>query len=509
MEIQKTDWGQIQWHQNYREKQLELGMNVGIVTINPGAQQPAHVHYEEQMVYILEGRGIAYIDGEALPLETGAIHHWKPGIIHETVNTQDSVLKHLLVTNPDGLDIDHIMTAENTPLKQVPESSLGASRARQLSIAVEAIRTQFLENMHYAYTIFDEQGNRLAQSQYFPQFCLDHCQSDISDGICACMVQKNKDSIKQEHSFVCPHGLVVFNSPIYFDKAFGGYIHGGYIHQSDSRMKTLNGVYDTPESTAVGIRTLIRKISRAISNFCEFNQFRNELIEKEIAIADSQQARITLMKNLQDAEYRMTELRINNHFLFNTLNSMAAMALEGGILTLYQSIVDLSKIFHYNLKSMGRIVPLQKEYEYLKAYLQLQKLRYGDNLKVHYQIDETALAWTVPFNFLQPIVENAFIHGFTPGEPQKITVSIEEIKESLRITIKNNGCIIDQETCNAINLRMRSNTAHGLSMVYHKLEAVYGQHFFFEVMSAVDGETQFEIRVPLMRHDMEGAGHYD
>ena len=65
----------------------------------------------------------------------------------------------------------------------MPESSLGVSRARQLSIAVEAIRTQFLENMHYAYTIFDEQGNRLAQSQYFPQFCLDHCQSGITDGI--------------------------------------------------------------------------------------------------------------------------------------------------------------------------------------------------------------------------------------------------------------------------------------------------------------------------------------
>lgn len=65
----------------------------------------------------------------------------------------------------------------------MPESSLGVSRARQLSFAVEAIRTQFLENMHYAYTIFDEQGNRLAQSQYFPQFCLDHCQSGITDGI--------------------------------------------------------------------------------------------------------------------------------------------------------------------------------------------------------------------------------------------------------------------------------------------------------------------------------------
>lgn len=59
---------------------------------------------------------------------------------------------------------------------------------------------------------------------------------------------------------------------------------------------------------------------------------------------------------------------------------MASMALDGGQMPLYQSIVDLAKMFHYTLRTQNSVVSLRKEVDYVKAYLQLQKLRYGDHV---------------------------------------------------------------------------------------------------------------------------------
>lgn len=120
-------------------------------------------------------------------------------------------------------------------------------------------------------------------------------------------------------------------------------------------------IYDTPESTAIGIKNLLRRIAKAVKNYCEFEQYRIELEEREAELFHSRQSQRMLVKDLKDVKSEMTDLKISNHFLFNTLNSMAAMALDGGVTPLYESIVDLSKLFHYNLKNRGMLVPLRKE----------------------------------------------------------------------------------------------------------------------------------------------------
>lgn len=160
-----------------------------------------------------------------------------------------------------------------------------------------------------------------------------------------------------------------------------------------------------------GIKALIRRIVKAIRNYCEFEQFRRELMEKELHISTQEEAQRILLKKLKDTQSAMTDLKMNNHFLFNTLNSMASMALDEGSMPLYQSIVDLSKMFHYTLRTQASMVPLEKEIAYVKAYLQLQKLRYGEELEISWRVDPGAAQITVPFNFLQPVVENAFVHG--------------------------------------------------------------------------------------------------
>lgn len=502
MKLQKTDWGCIEWLKKEDNRYSQAVMNAGTVMLEKGKHQPPHVHYEEQVIYILEGYGRSLIDGKEADLAPGVYLHMPAGIIHEIYNTGDTPLKHLLISNPANLD-------EETFLPQAgkePRELNSVESAKLLYIAVEAIRTQFLETMHYAYAIFDRKGNLVSKSKYFPTFCMQHCSPSLSYGACPCMIPKRAEDMEKERTDSCPYGIDVYAIGLYYQKSCLGYIQGGYVRQSREVTKEIYGLYDTPDSTVVGIKNLLYKIAKAVRNVCEFNQFRQELTEKELEISNTRESQQLLMKNLKDTEYAMTDLKINNHFLFNTLNSMASMALETGAVSLYQSIIDLSKLFHYTLRNQDSMVTLEREYEYLRAYLQLQKLRYAESLSVEYEIEPEALQSCVPFNFLQPVTENAFIHGFTAAEEKKLRICIRRIMNQIDIEICNSGHLLNEQECYAINMGMKSNTAHGLSMIYHKLEAVYGERFSMEISPDMPYGTRFRLILPVGEGDRSEYG---
>lgn len=240
------------------------------------------------------------------------------------------------------------------------------------------------------------------------------------------------------------------------------------------------GVYIMPQSSIQGAKILLRQIVKAMTDYCEVYQFKKQLTQQEVELADTQQYQEVLIANLQNAENTMTDLKINNHFLFNTLNQMASMALGGGMVTLYQSILDLSCLFSSALRNNSSMVLLAKEFEYLNSYLKLQKLRYGEHLRLNFQIETDMERWRVPFNFLMPVAENAFIHGFDQEDEKYFSLGIQEKENFLVFVMKNNGRKIDQETCREISNKMRESAAHGLSMVYRKLMSVYGEDFSIE-----------------------------
>lgn len=518
MVLQRTDWGEIKWLDEEQEVVSLQGMQVGVVTVFPGAHQARHVHYDEQVLYVVQGQAISWIDGEERSLRAGDFLHLKEGIVHEVYNIGNMPFEHLLISNPIVRDtsdsFSHMgqlpQTMGEKETDTVPQSdSIGNSQGQEIApdmiyIAIEAIRTQFLETLHYGYAIFDSVGNLIVQSQYFPEYCVKCCAPVNNLGVCPCMRQLKSDEWGQKTHFHCVNGMEVYHYPIYFRGKVLGYIQSGYIKHSGktdgtaekSNGKSMENVYDVPESVVNGIKSLLYRIVKAIQNYCEFEQFRRELMDRELKIATQEETQRILMKNLKDTQYAMTDLKINNHFLFNTLNSMASMALDGGQMPLYQSIVDLSKMFHYTLRTQSSQVPLEKEVEYVKAYLQLQKLRYGDDLKIIYKINKKAMDKLVPFNFLQPIVENAFVHGFVMGKKRKIRLEIVEKEGWINIRVNNSGKKLTEQACYAINQGICSGTSHGLSMIYQKLKAIFENECEFEIGMEKNGDTCFLIRFP-------------
>ncbi|MDO4275356.1 MAG: histidine kinase [Eubacteriales bacterium] len=498
MGIQEKDWGSIEWMDNGEEGLFQKGLNVGIVTLRTGAHQQAHVHYEEQVFYVIQGQAISLINGEKVSLSAGKFFRWPAGVTHEIFNIGNIPFQHLLISNPSGIDLDQFLEE-----KKVAHYLTEKQKEDLLFMAVEAVRTQFLETLPYAYAIFDLNGRLVSRSVYQTEFCRKNCGAGENDG-CPCMVKDKNPEDEKERMVSCPKGMTLFCIPVFFSGNYLGHIQGGYIYQSQQITETLQEVYDTPESTAIGIRNLLKKIAKAIKNYCEFEEFRRELLDREMKINNSREKQRILMTSLKKAEYAVTDLKINNHFLFNTLNSMASMALDGGQMSLYQSIVNLSKMFHYTLRNQSNIVPLSKEMEFLRAYLQLQKLRYGENLHVEDNWDKSFGEYLVPFHFLQPIVENAFVHGFGEEENKYLKISFEKSGKYLKIVVQNSGKSMDEALCSSINKAMKSNTSHGISMIYHKLSSIYGKDFHFMAIQDEEGGC-FSMEIPVLDRK-EGIG---
>lgn len=502
MNRQQTGWGYIDWLKPEADCN-KITLNVGIVSIAPHAHMSAHIHFTEQVIYILQGDGYSLVDGKKIEMPKDAIFHWKAGVIHEMFNTGETLFKHLMVSCPDNINPDKIFNANDLEYKITNREA-----NEYLYAAIDGIRTQFLDTLHYTYIIFDSMGNLVTKTRVFPNFCCAHCSEDILSNSAPCMCSKIPRPIREEGKIECPYGLTALYMPIIFQGIFLGYVEGGFVHTSLMMSKHQEeGVYITPQSSILGAQMLLRRIAKAIVNFCEFYKFKSELMEKDLALSSKEQYQELLVANLKNAENSMTDLKINNHFLFNTLNQMASMAIEGGMLPLYQSIVDLSKMFYYTLRNNNNTVSLDKELEYLKAYLKLQKLRYGDGLTLHYDVQTNLSQWLVPFNFLMPIAENAFTHGFPDIKDKQLTVRVYECQNQLHFVIANNGKVLDSVTCRAIALGMKSATAHGLSMVYSKLRAAYNDDFSFEIGSDVEAGTSISLILPAREVKKVGIEH--
>lgn len=497
MAIQVTDWGRISWLEEEHDIFSMQGLKAGIVTLLAGAHQPRHRHYEEQVVYVIEGQALSILDGVESRLSVGSFFHWKAGVEHEIYNTGQGDFRHLLISNPEAGSLEETeFHKEDVPMDVSPD---------MIYVAVEAIRTQFLETLHYGYAIFDSHGNLILQSRYYPDFCTECCRPAQNPGTCGCMRRIPLKECAKENIFSCTYGMEIFQYPILFGEVFMGYIQGGYIRYSTSQKGRIEEVYDSPESVVAGIQALMRRIVKALRNYCEFEQFRRELTERELHIATQEETQQILLKDLKDTQSAMSDLKINHHFLFNTLNSMASMALDEGSMPLYQSIVDLSKMFRYTLRTQTSMVPLEKEIDYVRAYLQLQKLRYGEELEIVWHLEPEVSKVMVPFNFLQPVVENAFVHGFDESPYKKIKISVEQVNGGVEIRVGNTGTKLDEQKCKVINQGIKGSTSHGLSMLYQKLNAVYEEEFCFEIGTDRRSCTQFFIRIPILQ-DKDAKG---
>lgn len=158
--------------------------------------------------------------------------------------------------------------------------------------------------------------------------------------------------------------------------------------------------------------------------FGELNDGFNRLIDElRVLIQNISESR----ERENAAKYHMLQSQINPHFLYNTLDTIRMMAVLEDKDDIASALLHLSALFRYHVRESGKLVTVKEELEQTENYLYLQKLRHQEQLKILYRIDPAALAFKMPKILLQPLLENAFAHGFQDLERTKIlTITVRK-----------------------------------------------------------------------------------
>ncbi|TYP75500.1 two-component system sensor histidine kinase YesM [Paenibacillus methanolicus] len=141
-------------------------------------------------------------------------------------------------------------------------------------------------------------------------------------------------------------------------------------------------------------------------------------------------------------QLKALQAQVNPHFLYNAMQSIGTVALQHKDMQVYSLLTSLGKMMRYQMSTESAVVELSREFEYVQAYLDLQKQRFDTGLEATLRIDPRTKGVFVPKMILQPIVENFFKHGFVPSEaePARLLLVSELLPDgSLSIRIEDNG----------------------------------------------------------------------
>lgn len=169
--------------------------------------------------------------------------------------------------------------------------------------------------------------------------------------------------------------------------------------------------------------------------------------DTESQLLEQQIENLKIHSLLADAEMKALQMQINPHFLFNTLNAGVQLATLEGADRTSNFLDDIAKIFRYNVKSLDRKVKIKDEIDTVRAYSNLFHVRFGDIIKFDYNIDCNFLGLDVPPLIIQPLVENAAIHGI--GDKEKggeVYITLERGEKSVNISVEDNGVGMSEDT---------------------------------------------------------------
>jgi LytS/YehU family sensor histidine kinase len=205
---------------------------------------------------------------------------------------------------------------------------------------------------------------------------------------------------------------------------------------------------------------------------------------------------LQLESQLARAELQALKMQLHPHFLFNTLHSISALQFED-IDAAQTMTARLGDFLRLTLDNAGtQVVSLKREIEFLKCYLDIERVRFGKRLTTEFEIEPTALEIQVPNLILQPLVENAIKHGISKQvKAGLIRVSAKVNNGKLRLEVADNGCGL------ASNGNGFPKQGLGLENIRERLQQFYGSNHSFELKQAQEGGLLAVVSIPLMIAD--------
>ena len=215
----------------------------------------------------------------------------------------------------------------------------------------------------------------------------------------------------------------------------------------------------------------------------------------------------------KDSQLKALQNQINAHFIYNVLESIKMMAEIREEYDISDAVTSLGKLLRYSMKWSSETIYVSEEIEYIKNYMALINLRFDYEIYLSLNLSETAMKQKIPKMTLQPIVENAIVHGIEEiAEDTTIYIKSQEEDGECRIEITDNGRGMTEEELEILKGKISgqipsgggSGNGIGLKNVQDRIRMEYGEGYGIEVAAMENCYTKVCIRLPMSTRKKDG-----
>lgn len=260
------------------------------------------------------------------------------------------------------------------------------------------------------------------------------------------------------------------------------------------------------------LKNMLRQVSRDHGTYLEVvtndevGEIAGNINAMKRRIQELTQNQYLLEIKTTEARLKMLQSQINPHFLYNTLDNIYCIAQIEEIDLISDLTKNLSEMLRYSIDTKKMLVTLEEEMHYLKAYLHIINIRYEDRITLHVNVDKNLWGAGVFKLMLQPLVENACLHGILPSGTTKgiITISAKRRQDDMVIEVRNNGAAISDENLAALYKKLaggqegegeyKKGFGIGLENVNERLQLFYGKEYGLKIEKIGNWGTLVRVR---------------
>lgn len=225
-----------------------------------------------------------------------------------------------------------------------------------------------------------------------------------------------------------------------------------------------------------------------------------------LSLRRNQQALLKNQQALNDAQIRMMQAQLNPHFLCNTLDTMKWISKINQVPQVALMSTNLADILRFCI-SPDEFVELRQELAILGRYVEIQRIRLSDSFTFAQDVPDALLSCLVPKMMLQPLAENAILHGLSGVQDGRLTVTAREEGGVLEICVLDNGCGFPADMLGPYQAPEQQTGHLGLFNVDTILRKHYGESFGLRLGNRKDGAGAcITARLPMRRRDADAAG---
>ena len=261
---------------------------------------------------------------------------------------------------------------------------------------------------------------------------------------------------------------------------------------------TIQQVQDGDLNARVPLDTHMDEISQISQSFNKMCDNLDYYIQRSSSL-ELQRKEAELKQT--SAELYALQSQINPHFLYNTLDAIRTQALVQRAPDVAEMVLVLATLFRISIRK-EMIVSIADELEYCQSYLKLYALRYGDLLSFGFDVDPQIRSYSIPKLLLQPLIENAVVHGIDPlREGNVIQVQARMNDAGIEILICDNGSGMDEQQLAALRLELAQQTGRpgthiGISNVNQRIKLIYGEAYGVSIQSTRGAGTEIRVQIP-------------